>query len=223
MNDDARPNHGRVTAAVCLRRAVCAAAALIGAGALLAGCRGASPGGGVASLGSPTATTATSSSSASGANGGGEASPGSQAIAYAACMRSHGMADFPDPQISRTGNEVRVRMVAPASIAKGNPKFNTAQQACRKLLPAGGPATQQPVSPQEQTQYLKAAACIRSHGEPSFPDPTFSGGGVHIDHQGLNLNSPTFQAAARACASVIPRSARGPGSAHEGSSHEAAP
>jgi hypothetical protein len=212
----------RGTATGRVRGAICAAAALIGAGALLAGCGGGSPSSGVASLGAHKSTTSTIGSPASGAGGGGEASPGSQAVAYSACMRSHGVPSFPDPQISRNGGEVRVKMVVPASTARGNPRFDAAQQACRKLLPAGGPVDR-PVSQQEQAQYLKAAACIRSHGVPSFPDPTFSGGGVHIDHQGLNESSPEFKAAVRACESQIPVSARGPGSAHAGSTHEAAP
>ena len=88
----------------------------------------------------------------------------------------------------------------------GNPHFNSAQQACRKLLPGGGPgkAPNHQISPQEQSQYLKAAACIRTHGIPNFPDPTFSGGGVHVSHKGINLHSPQVRAAEEACQSLIP-------------------
>jgi len=95
-----------------------------------------------------------------------------------------------------------------------NPNFKSAQQACRKLLPGGGPGGEgnHQITPSEQSQYLKAAACIRSHGVPNFPDPTFSGGGVHIAHQGLNESSPAFKAAVQACESLIP------GGVHGGSS-----
>ena len=84
--------------------------------------------------------------------------------------------------------------------------LNSAQEACRKLLPGGGPGSgsNHQISPQEQSQYLKAAACIRAHGIPNFPDPTFSGGGVHVSHQGLNLNSPQAHAAEEACQALIP-------------------
>jgi hypothetical protein len=133
-------------------------------------------------------------------------------------MRSHGVPNFPDPQISQHGGGVSVRMAVPAGIG-GTPKFKSADQACRKLLPKGGPGSQPVVSPSEQAQYLKAAACIRSHGVPNFPDPTFSGGGVHLEHRGLNESSPVFKAAVQACESLIPGGVHG----GPGSSHEAAP
>jgi hypothetical protein len=134
-------------------------------------------------------------------------------------MHSHGVPNFPEPQISQKGSEVRVRMAVPAGVG-GNPKFKSADQVCRKLLPGGGPGNQPVVSPAEQAQYLKAAACIRSHGVPNLPDPTFSGGGVHLAHQGLNESSPAFKAAVHACESLIPGGVHGGGS---GSVHEAAP
>jgi hypothetical protein len=195
------------------------AAVLIALCALVTGCGGNSPTGGVASLGSHASKTSTTSSTAAGSAGGGESSPGSQAVAYAQCMRSHGVPNFPDPQISHNGNEVNVKLALPASAARGNPKFQPAQEACRKLLPGGGPVNQPVVSPAEQSQYLKAAACIRSHGIPNFPDPTFSGGGVHIAHQGLNESSPVFKAAVHACESLIPGGVHG----GSGSSRAAAP
>jgi hypothetical protein len=110
-------------------------------------------------------------------------------------------------------------MAVPAGIG-GTAEFKSADQACRKLLPSGGPGNQSVVSPAQQAQYLKAAACIRSHGLPNFPDPTFSGGGVHLDHQGLNESSPVFKAAVHDCESLIPGGVHGGGS---GSEHEAAP
>jgi hypothetical protein len=174
-----------------------------------AGCGGGAKAPGVANLGSSTTHSTSSSSSSSGAGGGAgsasSASPNSQAVAYSACMRAHGVPNFPDPKISTNGSEVKVAIAVNPSIS-GNPHFNSAQQACRKLLPGGeageGPAHQ--ISPREQAQYLKAAACIRTHGIPNFPDPTFSGGGVHVSHKGLNLDSPQARAAEEACQSLIP-------------------
>jgi hypothetical protein len=219
MRRDAGDGDHRMTAMGHMRAAARAAAALLATGVLLAGCGGGSPSGGVASLGSHTQAT---SPTAPGASASREASPGSQAVAFAACMRSHGVADFPDPQISHNGNEVRVKLAVPAADARGNPKFKSAQEACRGLLPNGGaPANQPTVTPQEQGQYLRAAACIRTHGVPSFPDPTFSAGGVHIEHRGLDESSPEFKAAVHACESLIPGGVHG--SAHEGSTSEAAP
>jgi hypothetical protein len=127
-------------------------------------------------------------------------------VAYSACMREHGVPNFPDPQISTSGGEVKVAMRVTPAIT-GNPHFLPAQKACNKLLPEGGPGGSGPnhqITPQEQSQYLKAAACIRSHGIPNFPDPTFSGGGVHVVLKGINPHSPQVRAAEEACQSLIP-------------------
>jgi hypothetical protein len=175
---------------------------------LVAGCGGGSKSPTVAHLGSST-TSSTSSSSASAGSGaagsGSAASPDSQAVAFSACMRAHGVPSFPDPQVSTSGGEVRVAVRVTPAIT-GNPKFQSAQQACGKLLPGGGPGSgsNHQISPQEQSQYLKAAACIRAHGIPSFPDPTFSGGGVHVSQKGIDLHSPQARAAEEACQSLIP-------------------
>jgi hypothetical protein len=42
---------------------------------------------------------------------------------------------------------------------------------------------------------------MRSHGMPSFPDPTFVNG--NIGQRGIDPNSPQFQIAQKACASVF--------------------
>jgi hypothetical protein len=218
MQDDVNHTIDRDGSAVSLRVAACLATALIAAGMLVAGCGGTSPSGGVASLGTHTSRTSTTSSTAAGSTGGGESSPGSQAVVYSACMRSHGVANFPDPKISTHGNGVSVAIGVTPAIT-GNPHFKSAQQTCNKLLPGGGPGegSNHQITPQEQSRYLKAAACIRSHGVPNFPDPTFSGGGVHIAHQGLNESSPAFKAAVHACESLIP------GGVHGGSSSSPEP
>jgi hypothetical protein len=220
MRDDATRIDERGTTTVRLRRAAYAGGALVAAGMLLAGCGGgSSPKAGVASLGSRTSSSHTSTGSTA-AGEGHESSPGKQAVAYAACMHAHGVPNFPEPQVSEHGNEVSVKMAVPASIGS-NPKFQPAQQACRKLLPGGPPTDQSALTPAQQNQYLKAAACIRSHGVPNFPDPTFSGGGVHIEHQNLNESSPTFKTAVHDCESLIPGGVHGGGGS--GHAQEAAP
>jgi hypothetical protein len=192
------------------RCAAGAAAALLTVASLVAGCGGGGPTkGGVASIGSHASSAHTATSSAAGE--GDKASASSQAVAYTACIRSHGVPDFPEPQVSEHGNSTSIRMAVPASVGQ-NPKFKSAQQACRKLLPGGEAGHAAPLTPAQQEQYLKAAACIRSHGVPSFPDPTFSGGGVHIEHRKLDESSPAFKAAVHDCESLIP------GGVHGGSS-----
>jgi hypothetical protein len=218
MRGETRTTDERDTGKVRLRRTARAAAGLLATAALVAGCGGGgSTTGGVASLGSHTSASHSPTSGSAAASEGREASPGSQAVAYAACMHEHGIPDFPEPQVSEHGNSVSVKIAVPASLS-ANPEFKPAQEACRKLLP-GGPGNQAPLTPAQQEQYLKAAACIRSHGLPSFPDPTFSGGGVHIEHTKLNEDSPAFKTAVHDCESLIP------GGVHGGSGQvqEAAP
>jgi hypothetical protein len=186
-----------------------AAAALLTAAVLIGGCGGGGPsgGGGVASIRSHSSSTHTATSSAGGGAGPGS-SASSQALAYTACVREHGVPDFPEPQVSEHGSSTSIKMAVPASVGQ-NPKFKSAQQACRKLLPGGEAGRAAPLTSAQQEQYLKAAACIRSHGVPNFPDPTFSGGGVHIDHRNLDEGSPAFKAAVHDCESLIPGGVRG--------------
>ena len=58
-----------------------------------------------------------------------------QLLAFSACMRAHGLKDFPDP--SNGGLQIAVH---PGSdLAPDNPTFQRAQQACRKYMPFKGP------------------------------------------------------------------------------------
>jgi hypothetical protein len=203
MRDETRPIHNRGAAS----RAG-TGAALLAAAALIVGCGGGGPAkGGVASIGSRTSGTHIATSSAA-AGAGPDAPASSQAVAYTACIRDHGVPDFPEPQVSEHGSSTSIRMAVPASVGQ-NPKFKSAQRACRKLLPGGGGGNAAPLTPAQQQQYLKAAACIRSHGVPNFPDPTFSGGGVHIDAKNLDENSPPFKAAVHDCEALIPGGVHG--------------
>jgi hypothetical protein len=86
-------------------------------------------------------------------------------------MRANGVGNFPYPVIS--GQSGLAPMTPPIA---SSPKFNTAQAACQKYLPPGSASEQ--ITTKDQDAYLKAAACMRSHGIVGFPDPVFSGGTV---------------------------------------------
>jgi hypothetical protein len=188
-------------------------AAMLAASALLvAACGGTSPTG-VAHLGSTTtATTTASGSGASAASGSG--APGALALKFSVCMRSHGEPNFPDPEISSSGGGTSIRIhVTPSSgIDPGSPVFQAAQRACKAFSPAESKrsAAHANLSVEEQAQVLKLAVCMRKHGEPSLPDPTFAGGGVHLPRS-VDTHSATFTSAMQACQSLIPSSLR-PGS-----------
>lgn len=202
------------------RRAAVALLALALLGAVVAGCGGGgSPSAGVAQLTTTSAGTTTSGDTppATGSHGGGPAtSSGSggagggsahvvlgggnrrQALEFAQCMRAHGVPNFPDPS-------------ADGSFSfSGNPKqmagFQTAQQACRKVLPAGKPPSPAQLAKMRR-QALKFSACMRSHGFPQFPDPTFSNGGIQLRlnrNAGMDPNAPRFQQAQQSCQAFMP-------------------
>ena len=117
----------------------------------------------------------------------------------AACMRSHGEPNFPDPNAQG--------VISSSSIDPSSPQFQQAMQACRKDLPNGGtpsPAQQA----QMRQQALAFSACMRKHGLPNFPDPQFlSGGRVALKisaGSGIDPQSAQFQAAQKACQSLLP-------------------
>jgi hypothetical protein len=114
-------------------------------------------------------------------------------------MRSHGVANFPDPVIGPD----RVQIQITPSIAN-SPHFNSAQAACQHLLPGKPTSTQ--ISSQQQADYLKAAACMRTHNIVGFPDPVFSSGGsVNFPiPTGMDTNSARFEAARAICQKLIP-------------------
>ena len=120
-------------------------------------------------------------------------------------MRSHGVPNFPDP--SGDGGIPKPAVVS-AMQKVSNSQANTAQSDCRSALPAGGSLSGQayhPVTVQDQKDYLKAAACMRSHGVPNFPDPDFSGGNVSFPiPSSTDTHSTQFNEARRTCQKLIP-------------------
>ena len=92
--------------------------------------------------------------------------------------------------------------------AVGSSQAAAASQACRDLLGAGGSLSgngSQPVTVQDREDYLRAAACIRSHGFSSFPDPTFQNNSVQTNiPSGIDQDSAQFKSAATICTKLIP-------------------
>lgn len=114
---------------------------------------------------------------------------------FAECMRSHGVPSFPDPSPGGGG----VHIGPGLGLNPQAPAFQQAQQACRHLLPGGGPPRH--VSEILKIRLFRHAQCMRAHGVPNYPDPEFpSGGGVlNVIPDNLDPSSPVFQAAAKAC------------------------
>ena len=137
---------------------------------------------------------------------------GADGAKFAACMRGHGLPNFPDPN----GQGV-IQLGAGSGVDPGSPKFRTAQEACNKLLPNGGRPTPAQIAKMQKAA-LAFSACMRSHGLKDFPDPSFTGGGVQLRLGGgpgsdLDPNSPLFQKAQGACRALVPGKAIAPGGA----------
>jgi hypothetical protein len=161
------------------RRSAGTAAALIATVvlALLAACSGSGPSTG--SGGSP--------------NPGGSSTAAS-AVAYSACMRSHGVTNFPDPD-----SNGQVPKADAQQLGVSSSQLQSAQRACAHLIPPTGQTGEQ----QQETQCAMAgdcsqavvqqwmsglrtlAHCLRTHGEPNWPDPI-------ISTQGRNQGLPHF-------------------------------
>jgi hypothetical protein len=135
-------------------------------------------------------------------------STAAEAVAYAQCMRSHGVPEYPDPgssgQLQKIGSGQQVGV--------SDAQLNTAQNACQKLWPyqALTPAQQQ----QELTEDLKFAQCMRSHGVPTLPDPVATNGQVEFvistSKTGINPHSPQILAKVQECMHVLPPGTRRP-------------
>jgi len=164
----------------------------------LAACGG-SPPNRVASRGSTTTTSPSSPGQA----------PVAGALRFANCMRSNGVANYPDP--SNSGRPQSLNQVNPNS-----PTFLGAYTACRKYAPIGERGGPPPPSAAQLRFALAFAQCMRTHGFPQFPDPLATapdqpnftlGRGMYFP-----INSTTdwqtppaaFRRAAKACGVQLP-------------------
>jgi hypothetical protein len=165
------------------RRTGVMAAGLVTLGLSVAACSAGSSGPGVASAGS-SATAGQSSSHVSGKP---------SALAFAQCMQSHGIKNFPEPN-SSGGMSVTQGESLPDFTS---PQYRAAAMACKSLSPAG-------VAPNSAQQALQLkndiayAKCMRSHGVTNFPDPDPNTGNSFALN-GIDVNSSQVQAADKAC------------------------
>jgi hypothetical protein len=116
-------------------------------------------------------------------------------VAYAQCMRSHGVPKFPDPDSNGNfdinGNSINLHSA----------QVQSAQKACKSLAPNLAQSGQSQA--QNATLALKFAQCMRSHGVLKYPDPS-SNGSSHISaSSGINPQSPAYKKAQQACQPIM--------------------
>ena len=138
-----------------------------------------------------------------------ETSPEDAMLAFARCMREHGI-DMPDPDTSGGNGVVTFSASAVGEGGQLDPesnKFEEANEACKDLMGDAGPQNMSPEQQQEmQDQALAFSRCMREHGV-NMPDPTFGGKGEMMmkigPDDGLDPEDPKFQDAQQACGSAF--------------------
>jgi hypothetical protein len=120
------------------------------------------------------------------------------AVAWAGCLRSHGVPDFPDPI---SGHKAQFPDSAAGLLNSHSPAVLNAERACNKLklLVSGSQAS---LGANQNAAFLEFAQCMRAHGVPNYPDPAYRNGRpvtTDLSSLGIDTQSPAFTAAARAC------------------------
>ena len=118
---------------------------------------------------------------------------------FSQCMRSNGVPNFPDPDTSGTIPKESLQQLGVSTS-----QFQSAQNACRHLLPNGGSGPTAAQVQQMRALSLHFSQCVRRHGVPNFPDPDSSGRIPDPATVGINQGSPKFEAANQACGKYRP-------------------
>ena len=132
---------------------------------------------------------------------------------FAACIRAHGVPEFPDPNAQGMFDVGGSSGIDPSS-----PQFQAAEKKCQSLEPPGW----QPTPQQTAKIYQQASAfaeCMRGQGIRDFPNPTLSNGVVTLNvrgHGDLDFSSSFFQNALKSCRNSFPP---GPGGSMSAGGH----
>ena len=128
----------------------------------------------------------------------GEKDPEKALLAFARCMREHGV-DMPDPEPVGEG---MVRFEARPGEGKmpDESAFRKADDACRHLMGGAAPRELSPDDRQAMQDAMVAfARCMREHGI-DMPDPEPGGGGIRARvGEGPDPRAPAFRAAEKEC------------------------
>ncbi len=127
-----------------------------------------------------------------------------QALAYAKCMRAHGIPNFPDPTVQDSARSKGVGFSVPSGVDQHSAQFTSAAKLCQKETGFGH------ISPAQlqagMNAMLKFAECMRSHGIASFPEPVENSHqiGFNTSGTGIDQNSARFKAAQKTCQPLLP-------------------
>jgi hypothetical protein len=161
---------------------VAVAAVLVGMVTLASGCSGAGPNGSTGSTGSG-------------------ASPTSQADVlavwrdFAACARTHGVPNLPDPRINADG---KVEFAGFDERAEPD----SVRQGCQQILDRLPADSRASAARTDIAGLLRFATCMRQHGFPDWPDPKANG--TFPAAQLPNQKTPALISAMQACDALNP-------------------
>jgi hypothetical protein len=152
-----------------------------------------------------TGRSSTAGRSAISSNAGGSAT---RFLSFSRCVRSHGVANFPDPQAGATN----AKFPSAQQLGVSSSQLKTAEVDCQHLLPVGIDDQFPPAEvPLLLRSMLPFSRCMRSHGVPNFPDPAADSEGRPIfplSTHGISLNyshSPQFSSVLDKCQRLVPR------------------
>jgi hypothetical protein len=131
----------------------------------------------------------------------GNSSQPNRAVAYAHCLRVHGVSNWPDPESNGVFDKSKLSL---EQLGVSTAQLQAAQTACVRLAPNGGRPPNQAQVQQIKAQALQFSECVRGHGIPTFPDPGRDGRIPDPASVGIDQGSPRFQAANEACGKYRP-------------------
>jgi hypothetical protein len=139
-------------------------------------------------------------------------------VAYSACMRSHGVPNYPDPDSSGQLPKPDAHHLGVSST-----QLQATQQTCQHLLPITGRAINagsvqqcmeaddcpRALVQQVLTEERSFAQCMRSRGVPNWPDPVTDSQGrpvfaISISKDGFNPYSKPIWAKGNQCSHLMP-------------------
>lgn len=123
-----------------------------------------------------------------------------KSMAFVECLRENGVPDFPDPSANGA-----ILLDPSSGLDINSDTCKKADKACEDLVPDGRRVSPPPGRMPDLTQYVD---CLRENGLPDFPDP--EGGGFAPEDAGIDVDSPEFKAAHKACQQHLPEGAPQP-------------
>jgi hypothetical protein len=122
-------------------------------------------------------------------------------------MRANGVPDYPDPQPGAS----RAKILSAQQLGVSSSQLSAAENACQHLLPVGDNDQFPPAEvPMLLIGMRDFSQCVRSHGEPNWPDPILDSAGRPVFDLGAHgitrgdYHSPRLQTMIAECQHLLP-------------------